>query len=80
MKKNIQKLIWIMIKMKLMCLVVALGCTSLNAEVWSQEKKINLQLGEVNLEQLFEQIQQQINLQFVFNHEDVSNATRSMLI
>ncbi|MFR7875467.1 MAG: secretin and TonB N-terminal domain-containing protein [Butyricimonas paravirosa] len=71
MKKNIQKLIWIMIKMKLMCLVVALGCTSLNAEVWSQEKKINLQLGEVNLEQLFEQIQQQINLQFVFNHEDV---------
>ena len=60
-----------MIKMKLMCLVVALGCTSLNAEVWSQEKKINLQLGEVNLEQLFEQIQQQINLQFVFNHEDV---------
>lgn len=78
MKKNIQKLIWIMIKMKLMCLIVALGCTSLNAEVWSQEKKIDLQLGEVNLEQLFEQIQRQINLQFVFNHEDVQGYTVNM--
>lgn len=75
MKKNIQKLVWIMIKMKLMCLIVILGYTSLNAEVWSQEKKIDLQLGEVNLEQLFECLQQQINLQFVFNHEDVQGYT-----
>lgn len=64
-----------MIKMKLMCLIVILGYTSLNAEVWSQEKKIDLQLGEVNLEQLFECLQQQINLQFVFNHEDVQGYT-----
>ena len=39
MKKTIEKLIWLMIKMKLMCLVIALATTSLNAEVWSQQEK-----------------------------------------
>ena len=59
MKKTIEKLIWLMIKMKLMCLVIALATTSLNAEVWSQQKKISLRLGETGLEQLFEEMQQQ---------------------
>lgn len=60
-----------MIKMKLMCLVVALGYTSLNAEVWSQQKKIDLNFEQMNLVQLFEKIQQQTNLRFVFNLEDI---------
>ena len=60
-----------MIKMKLMCLVIALATTSLNAEVWSQQKKISLRLGETGLEQLFEEMQQQTKLKFIFNHEDV---------
>ena len=30
---------------------------SLNAEVWSQEQKINLRLGDTNLEVLFEEMQ-----------------------
>lgn len=80
MKKNIQKLIWIMIKMKLMCLVVALGCTSLNAEVWSQEKKINLQLGEVNLEQLFRTDSTTDQLTVCIQSTRTFKATRSMLI
>lgn len=66
MKKTIQTLIWIMIKIKLMFLVIALTYNSLNAEVWSQEKKINLQLGEVNLETLFEQMQQRTHLRFIY--------------
>lgn len=75
MKKTIQTLIWIMIKMKLMFLVITLACTSLNAAVWSQEKTIDLQLGEVNLETLFEQMQQRTHLRFIFNHEDVQGYT-----
>lgn len=75
MKKTIQTLIWIMIKIKLMFLVIALTYNSLNAEVWSQEKKINLQLGEVNLETLFEQMQQRTHLRFIYNHEDVQGYT-----
>lgn len=71
MKKQLKKLIWIMIKMKLMCLLVAWTAMSLNAEVWSQEQKINLRLGDTNLEALFEKMQQQTNLRFIFNHEDV---------
>ena len=71
MKKQLKKLIWIMIKMKLMCLLVAWTAMSLNAEVWSQEQKINLRLGDTNLEALFEEMQQQTNLRFIFNHEDV---------
>lgn len=64
-----------MVKMKLMCLVIALGCTSLNAEVWSQQKKLDLNLGETNLVQLFEKMEQQTHLRFVFNHEDVQGYT-----
>lgn len=75
MKQTIQKLIWNMIKMKLMCLVIALTCTDLNAEVWSQAKKIDLSLGDVNLETLFDQVQKQTNLRFIFNHEDVQGYT-----
>lgn len=77
MKKTIEKLIWLMIKMKLMCLVIALATTSLNAEVWSQQKKISLRLGETGLEQLFEEMQQQTKLKFIFNHEDVVGYTVS---
>ena len=66
-----------MIKMKLMCLVIALATTSLNAEVWSQQKKISLRLGETGLEQLFEEMQQQTKLKFIFNHEDVVGYTVS---
>lgn len=64
-----------MVKMKLMCLVIALGCTSLNAEVWSQQKKLDLNLGETSLVQLFEKMEQQTHLRFVFNHEDVQGYT-----
>lgn len=38
-------------------------------------KKLDLQLGEINLEQLFEQMQSQTKLRFVFNHEDVRGYT-----
>ncbi len=75
MKQTIQKLIRNMIKMKFMCLVITLTCTNLNAEVWSQAKKIDLQLGDVNLETLFDQVQKRTNLRFIFNHEDVRGYT-----
>lgn len=64
-----------MIKIKLMCLIIALGCTSLNAEVWSQQKKIDLNFEQIDLIQLFEKMQQKTNLRFVFNHEDVQGFT-----
>lgn len=75
MKKTIQKLVWLMIKMKLMCLVIALGGTSLNAEIWSQQKKLDLNFGKMDLIQLFEKMQQKTDLRFVFNHEDVEGYT-----
>ena len=71
MKKNIQKLNRIMIKMKLACLVVLLTCSGLSANVWSQQERINLKLEQVSFVQLFDLIQQKTNLKFVFNHEDV---------
>ncbi len=71
MKKTIQNLFRIMIKIKMMFLVVMLGSSGLNAEVWSQQKKIDLQFDQLNLIQLFEQIQQKTAYRFVFNHEDV---------
>ena len=71
MKKNIQKLNRIMIKMKLACLVVLLTCSGLSAKVWSQQERINLKFEQVSFVQLFDLIQQKTNLKFVFNHEDV---------
>ncbi|MEG2276910.1 MAG: SusC/RagA family TonB-linked outer membrane protein [Odoribacter sp.] len=75
MKKTIQKLIWVMIKIKLMCLVVTVGCLSLNAEVWSQQKRIDLRFEQIDLAELFGQIQKKTDLKFVFNHEDVQGYT-----
>lgn len=60
-----------MIKIKLMCLVVILACSGLNAEVWSQHKKIDFEFSQTGFVQLFEQLQKKTNLKFVFNHEDV---------
>jgi len=71
MKKTIQKLNRIMIKMKLACLVVLLTCSGLSAKVWSQQERINLKFEQVTFVQLFDLIQQKTNLKFVFNHEDV---------
>lgn len=64
-----------MIKIKLMCLIITLGYTGLNATVWSQEKRINLKSNQVNLVQLFQQMQKKTELKFVFNHEDVQGYT-----
>ncbi len=75
MKKTNQNLIRIMIKIKLMCLIITLGYTGLNATVWSQEKRINLKSDQVNLVQLFQQMQKKTELKFVFNHEDVQGYT-----
>ncbi len=64
-----------MIKMKLACLIVALAFSGLHAEVWSQEKKMDLHLGEVRLERLFEVLERQTDLRFVFNQEAVRGYT-----
>ena len=71
MKFLCRNLIWIMIKIKLVFLVLILGFSSLNAKVWSQQDRIDLVFENMNMVQLFEQIQQKTNLKFVFNHEDV---------
>lgn len=71
MKKTIQNLLWVTIKIKLMFLVIILGYSGLNAEVWSQQKRIDLKLDQADLVQLFEQIQEKTGLKFIFNHEDV---------
>lgn len=62
-------------KIKLACLIVALAFSGLHAEVWSQEKKMDLRLGEIRLERLFEVLEQRTNLRFVFNHEAVQGYT-----
>lgn len=72
-----RNLIWIMIKIKLVFLVLILGFSSLNAKVWSQQDRIDLVFENMNMVQLFEQIQQKTNLKFVFNHEDVQRYTVS---
>lgn len=60
-----------MIKLKLMCLVVMLGYSALNAEVWSQQKRIDLEFEQTGLAQFLENLQRKTNLKFIFNHEDV---------
>ncbi len=75
MENFLQKLIKSMIKMKLACLIVALAFSGLHAEVWSQEKKMDLHLGEVRLERLFEVLERQTDLRFVFNQEAVRGYT-----
>ena len=77
MKFLCRNLIWIMIKIKLVFLVLVLGFSSLNAKVWSQQDRIDLVFENMNMVQLFEQIQQKTNLKFVFNHEDVQKYTVS---
>ena len=52
MKNLREKLIWIMIKFKLFCLVMALGISGLNAKVWSQQEKLSLTMNG-DLVQLF---------------------------
>ena len=51
-----------MVRIKLICLVLMLGLTSLNAKVWSQQEKMSLNLKNTGFEQLFEQIQQKAML------------------
>ena len=58
MKFLCRNLIWIMIKIKLVFLVLILGFSSLNAKVWSQQDRIDLVFENMNMVQLFEQIQQ----------------------
>lgn len=65
MKFLCRNLIWIMIKIKLVFLVLILGFSSLNAKVWSQQDRIDLVFENMNMVQLFEQIQQ--NLYFPEN-------------
>ncbi|HAP18643.1 MAG TPA: SusC/RagA family TonB-linked outer membrane protein [Butyricimonas virosa] len=77
MKFLCRNLIWIMIKIKLVFLVLVLGFSSLNAKVWSQQDRIDLVFENMNMVQLFEQIQQKTNLKFVFNQEDVQKYTVS---
>ncbi len=75
MKKmfNISGGLWV--RMRLICLVIALGCPTLHAEVWPQEQRIDFHFGQMNLVQLFEKMQEKTNLRFVFNHEDVQGYT-----
>ena len=70
MKFLCRNLIWIMIKIKLVFLVLVLGFSSLNAKVWSQQDRIDLVFENMNMVQLFEQIQQKTNLKYQldFNH------------
>ena len=51
-----------MIKIKLVFLVLILGFSSLNAKVWSQQDRIDLVFENMNMVQLFEQIQQKTNI------------------
>ena len=60
-----------MIKIKLMCFIVTLGYSALNAEVWSQQKKIDFKFEQTDLNQFLEGLQSKTNLKFIFNHEDV---------
>ncbi len=62
MKFLCRNLIWIMIKIKLVFLVLILGFSSLNAKVWSQQDRIDLVFENMNMVQLFEQIQQKTNI------------------
>ena len=64
-----------MIKIKLVCLVVILGCNALNAEVWPQEKRINMKFEQTNLIDFFKHLQKETHLKFVYNHEDIQNFT-----
>lgn len=66
-----RNLIKLMIKMKLVCLVIILSLSSLQAKVWSQQERLNLKFNDVNIVQVFEILQKKTNLKFVFNHENV---------
>lgn len=73
MKKTIQQIIWGMIKIKLMCLIVLLGCSALSAEVWSQQKRFDLEFEQTTLIRFMESLQKKTSLKFIFNHEDVQD-------
>lgn len=72
MKKNIKKLVWLMIKIKLICLVIILGLSSVNAEVWSQNNRIDLKVEECSLNQIVKMLQKKTDMKFVYNLEDLS--------
>ena len=66
-----------MIKIKLVFLVLVFGFSGLNAEVWSQQERIDMVFENMNMVQFLEQMQQKTKLRLVYNFEDVQNYTIS---
>lgn len=66
-----KNLIKLMIKMRFASLVMILSMTSLQAKVWSQQERLNLKFNDMGIVQVFEVLQKETNLKFVFNHESV---------
>ena len=60
-----------MTKMKLICLVVTLSLSSLQAKVWSQHERLTEKFKNKNLAEVFDVLQKKTNLKFVFNYENV---------
>lgn len=66
-----RNLIKLTIKAKLACLIMILSLSSLQAKVWSQQERLNLKFNDMDIVQVFEELQKKTNLKFVFNHENV---------
>lgn len=66
-----KKKVWMMTRMKLLCLILVLGFSSASANAWSQKERLSLTVNG-SMIQLFEEIQSQTHFKFVFNHADVS--------
>lgn len=66
-----ENLIRIMARAKLVLVIVLFTTSSMSANVWSQNERMSLRAGDMNMVQLFEQLQKHTNLRFVFNQEDV---------
>lgn len=59
------------IKMRLTFLILILSISGLQAKVWSQQERLNLKFNNTNIVQVFEVLQKETNMKFVFNHEKI---------
>ena len=66
-----KKKVWMMMRIKLLCLILIWGFSSANANVWSQKDRLSVTVNGSMIE-LFEEIQKQTHFKFVFDHADVS--------
>ncbi|MCL2560713.1 MAG: SusC/RagA family TonB-linked outer membrane protein [Rikenellaceae bacterium] len=67
-----------MIRVKIALAVMFFCASGLNATVWSQAEKMTIRTGNVSMVEMFDILQRNTNLRFVFSYDDVARYSASV--